>query len=305
MTTLFEKVRADLASGHPIGDADAAALWASPDLIALGTIADEVRRRRHGARTTFVRVLDVRVDGPLPAPPDAVPEAAREVRLVGRPTSVDGTVSVVRALARVAGGRPLTGFALDDLVMLGRAARISLEAVARHLREAGLEAVAEVPVDRLDHPAAAVEAVVRGGLHAPRATVARVDSSTSVEARLGLIGRVREIQRATGALRVFAPLARVIDPAQPTTGYDDVKQVALARLVVDNVESIQVDWTLYGPKLAQVALIFGADDLDGVSPVDRPELGPRRASREEVVRHIRAAWLEPVERDGRFDVVTA
>ena len=55
----------------------------------------------------------------------------------------------------------------------------------------------------------------------------------------------------------------MVNPAVPTTGYDDVKRIALARLVVDNIASIQVDWTLYGPKLAQVALTVGADDIDG------------------------------------------
>lgn len=305
MTAAFDEIHARLSAGEPATDADLAWLAASTDILALGALADELRRRRHGVRTTFVRVCVLPVDGPLPASREAVPEAAREVRLTGRPASVDGTVSVVRQVARVAAGRPLTGFALDDLVMLARAARISLEALARHLREAGLEAVAEVPVDRLERTAEAVDAVVRGGLLAPRATVAQVAPGAPAEARVALVRRVRDLQRATGALRVFAPLPRLVDPAEPSTGYDDVKQVALARIALDDVPSIQVDWTLYGPKLAQVALTFGADDLDAVSPVDRPELGPRRSVREEVVRNIRAARLEPVERDGRFAEVAS
>ena len=89
----------------------------------------------------------------------------------------------------------------------------------------------------------------------------------------------------------------------PTTGYDDVKRVALARLVVDNVPSIQVDWALYGPKLAQVALTVGADDVDGVSPEEETAEGRRRAPLEEIRRNIRAAGQEPVERNGRFDVL--
>jgi aminodeoxyfutalosine synthase len=298
VTPALERIRARLDAGEALAEADLRLLAETTDLVALGTLADDLRHRRHGARTTFVRVFEVAVDAPVPAAPDAVPPAAREIRLVGRPGSVDGTVSVVRQVARVGGGRPLAGFALDDLVRLARAARISLEALARHLREAGLESVAEAPVDRLDDAAAAVAAVVRGGLAAPKATVARAASSP--EARLEAIRRVAALQRATGALRVFAPLPREVDPSEPTTGYDDVKHVALARIALAEVPSIQVDWTAYGPKLAQVALTFGADDLDRVPPVDRPDLGPRRSVREEVVRNIRAAWLEPVERDGRF-----
>ena len=67
--------------------------------------------------------------------------------------------------------------------------------------------------------------------------------------------------------------------------------------------SIQVDWTLYGPKLAQVALTVGADDVDGVSPVDDMSEGRRRAPLEEIRRNIRAAGLEPVERNGRFESI--
>jgi 2-iminoacetate synthase ThiH len=63
---------------------------------------------------------------------------------------------------------------------------------------------------------------------------------------------------------------------------------------------VQVDWQLYGPKLAQVALTFGADDVDGVSPVDEAPEGKRRSPLEEIRRNILAASGEPVERDGRF-----
>ena len=80
-------------------------------------------------------------------------------------------------------------------------------------------------------------------------------------------------------------------------------RVALARLLVDNSHSIQVDWRRYGPQLAQVALTFGADDVDGVSPNDAREHGPRRGPLEEITRNIRAAGLVPVERDGRFQTL--
>ena len=90
----------------------------------------------------------------------------------------------------------------------------------------------------------------------------------------------------------------------PSTGYDDLKRIALARMVVDNVPSIQVDWALYGPKLAQVALTVGADDVDGVSAEDDTGQGRRRAPLEEIRRNIRAAGQEPVERNGRFESLT-
>ena len=59
-----------------------------------------------------------------------------------------------------------------------------------------------------------------------------------------------------------------------------------------------MDWALYGPKLAQVALTIGADDVDGVAAVDPGTLGARRSPLEEIRGNIRAAGLEPVERNG-------
>jgi 2-iminoacetate synthase ThiH len=70
--------------------------------------------------------------------------------------------------------------------------------------------------------------------------------------------------------------------------------------VLAGVEVIQVDWALYGPKLAQVALTFGADDIDSVEVGVDDAKGRRRSPIEEIRRGIRAAGFEPVERDGRF-----
>ena len=79
-----------------------------------------------------------------------------------------------------------------------------------------------------------------------------------------------------------------------------MKGIALARVVVDNVPSIQVDWALYGPKMAQVALTVGADDVDNVSAVDPGILGTRRSPLEEIKTNIKAAALEALERDALF-----
>jgi aminodeoxyfutalosine synthase len=130
----------------------------------------------------------------------------------------------------------------------------------------------------------------------PRLTVREAGS----DARDRLLALAEEIQTAAGGVRAFAPLPRVMSIAQPSTGYDDVKTIAAARLGVHNVDSIQVDWALYGPKLAQVALTMGADDVDGVSPLEG-DLGRRRSPIEEIRGNIKAAGLEPVERDGFFE----
>jgi 2-iminoacetate synthase ThiH len=61
-----------------------------------------------------------------------------------------------------------------------------------------------------------------------------------------------------------------------------------------------VDWPRYGPKLAQVALTFGADDIYGVSASDEAPEGRRRAPLEEIRRNIESAGFVAVERDGHF-----
>jgi aminodeoxyfutalosine synthase len=192
---------------------------------------------------------------------------------------------------------PVSAYSLADLEALAAAEGVRLRALLEQLRATGLEIVAEAPFDRLADPRRAIEEVNIAGLMLSRLTV---DTLTSADA-LPVLKAVSDLQHAVGVLRAFAPLPRRINPAVPTTGYDDIKRVALARLVVENVPSIQVDWSLYGPKLAQVALTVGADDVDAVSAQDETTEGRRRAPLEEIRRNITAAGLEPAERNGRFD----
>ena len=169
----------------------------------------------------------------------------------------------------------------------------SLTDLAARLAAAGLAIVADAPLDRL--------AGSPWRPSAPRTTAgsrSRGSPSTTRPAiRFALVALARDVQAAVGGIRAFAPLPRVSSVAQPSTGYDDVRQIAVARLLAHNIDSIQVDWPLYGPKLAQVALTMGADDVDGVSPFEG-DLGRRRSPLEEIRGNITAAGLEPVERDG-------
>ena len=121
--------------------------------------------------------------------------------------------------------------------------------------------------------------------------------------RTALFVDVAALQAQYGCIQAIDPLPMRLHAARPTTGYEDVKMVAVARIAAANVPTIQVDWTRYGPKLAQVALTFGADDLDGVPASDEAPEGRRRAPLEEVRRNIQAAGFAPAERDGRFAVV--
>jgi aminodeoxyfutalosine synthase len=111
---------------------------------------------------------------------------------------------------------------------------------------------------------------------------------------------VRAWQAATGVIRACAPLPVEVSADAPTTGFDDMRHVALARLALDNVPHLSAHWTRMGPKLSQSCLLFGADDIDAVPARDDMPHGPRRAIVEEVRRNIAAASLAVVERDGAW-----
>ena len=279
-----------------ISAAELTHLATTHDIISMGMLADDLRRGRHGARTTFVRVATTSADAGAPV---ARPPSAGELRIVGVPVSRAAAVARVREVAAAAAGAAVTGFSLADLEALAAREGMTLRALLEELRAAGLELVAEAPMDRLQDPRRSIEEVNIAGLSLARLTVEQLASADPMP----LLRAVADLQRAVAVVRAFAPLPRRVNVAAPTTGFEDVKHVALARLVVDNVPSIQVDWSLYGPKLAQVALTVGADDVDGVSAEDETTEGRRRAPLEEIRRNIIAAGQQPVERNGRFDVL--
>jgi hypothetical protein len=277
-----------------VTDSDLASLSSSYDIIRIGMLGDEARRKRHGAATTFVRVADVSAET---GEPIQVPLAAGEVRIVGAPASRAAAVARVGAVIAAAGRTPVSAFALSDLEQLAGREQVTLRALLEELRAAGLELIAEAPFDRLQDPRRSIEEVNIAGLRLARLTIHQLPSADVAD----LMKQVSNLQQQVAVIRTFAPLPRRLNPAVPTTGYDDVRRVALARLLLENIASIQVDWTLYGPKLAQMALTVGADDADAVSASDESDTGPRRAPLQEIRRNIEAAGLEPVERDARFE----
>lgn len=302
--TVLDAVADRVARGERLEAADARAVLGSYDLIAIGMMGDEVRRRMHGARTTFVRVFELHVD----APPTSLPQAtsAGEFRIVGRAASLDSAVTAVRAARALAGSAPVTGYALRDLIAVAPEP-VALGRLLTALRAAGLDAIAEVAVDEGSDLTVAIKSAREAGIAVPRLIVhslalpaGTTDRGMAIDMQIESLERARSLQDTFGGFHAFAPLPREVSIASPTTGYDDVKLIALARLIVTNIGSIQVDWAQYGPKLAQVGLTVGADDVDNVVAVDPGMLGTRRSALEEIRRNIRAAALEPVERDGLF-----
>ncbi len=289
----FELIAKKLSADEPLAERDITELLATRDLVRLGALADQRRRAGSGDQVTFVRVLEVPLTSDFGGL--EVPSSAGEVRLTGRPDTADAAVRAVEQVVARANAVPVSGFALDDLIRFSGDDAVEFDRFVRRLAESGLARVAEVRLERAADPRWLQRSAGAG------VAVARVTIGDPASAGASAAQRVASWGEAVSA-QAFAPLPRDL-PAAPSTGYEDVRQVALARLLVDNIPSIQVDWRIYGPKLAQVALAFGANDVDGVSPVDSLEHGRRRAPLEEITQNIRAASLVPVQRNGRFETL--
>lgn len=295
MSGSLDEIERKLADHAPLGEGDVDTLFDVENLLTLSALADESRRRKTGDVVTFVRVAEVAVDA---LDGSAIPVAAGEIRIVGTPVDFGLAFRAVVGAWSRAGGRPVSGFSLADLEALTGGDYHWLARELSRLKEGGLEFVAEAPVDQLQDAARAFGAIEESGLAVTRLTVTRAGEHEGAS----LVRRLRTLSAFLHLARAVAPLPRVVDAVAPTTGYDDVRLVAVTRLVMSDVDRVQVDWALYGPKLAQVALLCGANDIDAVAPTDQEDQGPRRAVVEEVRRNIRGASLTPVERDGRFVV---
>lgn len=249
---------------------------ATVDVLTLGMLADDVRRARWGDTVTFVRVNDMSTPG---AP-------GGELRLATLPATLEETEALIAEARTLAGTQLLTGFSLADVVERTWG---DVATVLRRLKRAGLDAIAEAPVDRI-----ADVAVFKAALGAG-VPVRCLSLQKPVTGRTEYILTVRSILQAVPSIASVAPLSREQSITVPTTGYDDVRAIALTRLGIPALKTIEVDWSQYGPKLAQVALTFGANHLDRVSTADDETLGRRRTAVEDVKRNIAAAGFAPLE----------
>jgi len=118
---------------------------------------------------------------------------------------------------------------------------------------------------------------------------------------------LRELQDETHGFVAFIPLAfhpanTALDFLPGPTGFDDLRAIAVSRLLLDNFDHIKAYWVMLTPRIAQIALRFGANDLDGTVVEEKiyHDAGAKTSeytSRTELERLIRAAGRTPVERD--------
>lgn len=288
----FDSIAEKLLAGEGLSELDISELSSTTNLLRLGALADERRRRESGTRVTFVRVLEVALNEKRDN--QKIPDTAGEVRIIGCPDSIDNAVLEVQRIVSLSGQVPVTGFRLEDLVSLCANEPDRFERLLLNLKRSGLAGLSEVSVDsQID--VIWIERCVEAGIPINSAVIQDTELPADVAAN-----RIKGWNHNYG-IQVFSPLPKKLK-LEPTTGYKDLHRVALARVLVDNIPSIQIDWRLYGPKLAQVALAFGANDLDRVSPFDTLENGRRRSPLEEIKQNILAASLKPVQRNCRFEL---
>ena len=134
------------------------------------------------------------------------------------------------------------------------------------------------------------------------------------EDRVDHLLKLRALQDDTHGFQTFIPLAfhpenTPLQHLPKTTGMQDIKQIAVSRLVLDNFPHVKSYWQMMTAKIAQISLRFGADDMDGTVIEekiyhDAGAATPQGMRREELERLIRAAGRDPIERDTLYRPVT-
>jgi aminodeoxyfutalosine synthase len=217
----------------------------------------------------------------------------------------------------------LKAFTMVEVAYLAKRAKLSIAETLRQLKEAGVDSLpgggAEIFADRVRH--IICDHKIDGDQWLDTARLAHqagLKSNATMlyghvendEDRVDHLLKLRALQDETGGFQTFIPLAfhpdnTPLEHLPRTTGMLDIRQIAVSRLVLDNFPHIKAYWQMLTPKIAQIALRFGADDLDGTVIEekiyhDAGATTPQGMRRQELIRLIREAGRDPVERDTMY-----
>ena len=221
----------------------------------------------------------------------------------------------------------IKAFTMVEVAFLAKRAKLTIEETLRQLKQAGVDSLpgggAEIFADRVRH--IICDHKIDGDQWLDTARIAHkigLRSNATMlyghveneEDRVDHLLRLRALQDETGGFQTFIPLAfhpdnTPLEHLPRTTGLLDIKQIAVSRLLLDNFSHIKAYWQMLTPKIAQISLRFGADDLDGTVIEekiyhDAGATTPQGMRREELIRLIREAGREPIERDTMYRPVT-
>jgi aminodeoxyfutalosine synthase len=214
----------------------------------------------------------------------------------------------------------LKAFTMVEVSYLARRARLSIRETLEKLKAAGVDSLpgggAEIFSDRIRHIICDHKIDGQEWLDTARTAhqIGLRSNATMLyghvendEDRIDHLLRLRAVQDETGGFQTFIPLAfhpenTALAHLPKTTGMLDIRQIAVSRLILDNFPHIKAYWQMLSPKIAQIALRFGADDLDGTVIEekiyhDAGATTPQGMRRQDLVRLIEEAGREAIERD--------
>ena len=234
--------------------------------------------------------------------------------------------TLLRTIREIRPDATIKAFTAVEIDWLSEKADCSIEEVIQRLKAAGLQMMpgggAEVMSDRVhdslfpkkigkDRWLEIQEAVHKAGL-TTNATMLYGHIETTKE-RIRHLMLLRELQDKTGGFSAFIPLSfhsanTKLSHLPATTGVEDLKTIAISRLMLDNFDHIKAYWVMLGEKLAQVALNFGADDLDGTIVEEKithtaGATSPKGVTKSRLSHLIESAGMIPVERDSFYNEI--
>ena len=265
--------------------------FASDDLIGLGMEADAVRRRLHPegvvsyALNAFVDASQVSA---REAGTEAMDRGATGLVLYGcagfRPPQIEAVLTEFKTLA------PELRLGMLESEVARLAGESELGGTLRRLQQCGL---AWIEGDRAQSSSVSLH---RAAHAAGLSTVASLlfGAGERVEDRIAMLEALRQLQMETGGVRAFSlqsaphPGGRELDDP---TAVEYLETLAICRMVLDNIDTVEANWNQQGLKVLQTALRFGANDAGSLNARSA------QVSEEEVRRLIRDAGFKPVQRD--------
>jgi aminodeoxyfutalosine synthase len=221
----------------------------------------------------------------------------------------------------------LKAFTMVEVAYLAKRAKLTIKETLEKMKAAGVDSLpgggAEIFADRVRH--IICDHKIDGEQWLDTAKLAHqigLKSNATMlyghvendEDRVDHLLKLRALQDETGGFQTFIPLAfhpdnTALQHLPKTTGMLDIKQIAVSRLVLDNFPHIKSYWQMMTPKIAQISLRFGADDIDGTVIEekiyhDAGATTPQGIRRQELVRLIKEAGREAIERDTLYRPVT-
>ena len=250
-------------------------------------------------------------------------EAVTEFHIVGGlhpELTLEWYCEMIRGLKQRFPQVHLKAFTMVEVAYLARRTKISIRETLERLRDAGVDSLpgggAEIFSERVrriicDHKIDGQEwletARIAHRLGLKSNCTMLYGHLENEEDRVDHLVKLRDLQDEAGGFVTFIPLAFHPDntPLQhipKTTGFDDIRSIAVARLMLDNIPHIKAYWIMMTPRIAQIALRFGADDIDGTVVEEKiyHDAGATTSQsirRSELLRLIREAGREPLERD--------